>query len=56
MPTEESDTCDYYVQQEKSEVIGDYNCSGFMFIRASTITKWFMKVPMDACMSTLRSF
>lgn len=36
--------CDYYVQQEKSEVIGDYNCSGFMFIRASEITKLFMKV------------
>eukprot|EP00976_Prorocentrum_cordatum_P090429 1188124-Prorocentrum_minimum.AAC.5 len=38
------DQCDYYVQQEKSEVIGDYNCSGFMFIRASAITKLFMQV------------
>mmetsp|Transcript_15755 Transcript_15755/g.26586 ORF Transcript_15755/g.26586 Transcript_15755/m.26586 type:complete len:382 (+) Transcript_15755:146-1291(+) len=42
-----STQCDYYVQQEKSEVIGDYNCSGFMFIRASLLTKLFMKIWED---------
>mmetsp|Transcript_7024 Transcript_7024/g.8035 ORF Transcript_7024/g.8035 Transcript_7024/m.8035 type:complete len:372 (+) Transcript_7024:87-1202(+) len=36
--------CQYYVQQEKSEVIGDYNCSGFLFIRAGTQTLNFMKI------------
>mmetsp|Transcript_31421 Transcript_31421/g.43599 ORF Transcript_31421/g.43599 Transcript_31421/m.43599 type:complete len:368 (-) Transcript_31421:272-1375(-) len=36
--------CDFYAQQEKSEVIGDYNCSGLMFIISNMLTKLFMKV------------
>ncbi|KAK3279149.1 hypothetical protein CYMTET_12950, partial [Cymbomonas tetramitiformis] len=42
-----SGECNFYVQQEKSEVVGDYNCSGFLFIRASALMRLFMQVWED---------
>ncbi|KAK3250836.1 hypothetical protein CYMTET_39803 [Cymbomonas tetramitiformis] len=36
----------FYVQQEKSEVVGDYNCSGFLFIRASALMRPLCRNPL----------
>jgi len=34
---------DVAVQQEKSDVLGDYNCSGFIFLRSSAVVLAFMR-------------